>query len=52
MSILNKKAFMKVIKDSKYLTAVTRGGVGLFIFFAIKGAIYMLLIVIGYFFIS
>ena len=52
MSILNKKAFMKVKKDSKYLTAVRRGGVGLFIFFAIKGAIYTLLIVIGYFFIS
>ncbi len=43
---------MKAIKDSKYFNAVRSGGLGLFIFFAVKGAIYMLLIVIGYFFIS
>jgi hypothetical protein len=49
---LSKEAFMKAIKDSRYLSAVRRGGVGLFIFFAVKGAIYALLIVSGYFFIS
>ena len=49
---LSKEAFMKAIKDSRYLNAVRRGGVGIFIFFAVKGAIYALLIVSGYFFIS
>ena len=49
---LSKEAFMKAIKDSRYLNAVRRGGVGLVIFFAVKGAIYALFIVSGYFFIS
>ena len=49
---LNVEAFMKAIKDSKYFNAVRSGGAGLLIFFAVKGTVYMLFILIGYFFIS
>ncbi len=43
---------MKAIKNTKYLNVIRSGGKGLLLFFAVKGAIYTFLLVVGYFYIS